>query len=259
MSLHQNLIVERVDGGVAIVRINRPERRNALNQETMLELATVMDNLDHEAGIGCIVLTGDERAFAAGADVTEMDGKSAGEMLTSTRFEAWEALRRVRTPLIAAVSGYALGGGLELAMLCDMIVVSESAKLGQPEINLGIMPGAGGTQRLTRQLGKYLAMEVILAGRLLSAQEALQHGLANHIASVEDHLKDAVALARNVAARAPLARLAAKSAVQHALDLPLEQGLAFERNSFFMLFGTDDKQEGVRAFLQKRTPQWEGR
>lgn len=252
------LIVETLGGGVGLVRIHRPERRNALNQSTLRALAAAVVAFDHDRDIGCIVVTGDDTAFAAGADVTEMDGKSVADMLSGDRVDAWDALRAVRTPLIAAVSGYALGGGLELAMLCDMIVVSETAKLGQPEIKLGIMPGAGGTQRLTRQLGKYLAMEVVLAGRLLSAEEAVLHGLANRVAPVGAYLEEALALARLVAAQAPLARMAAKSAVQRAQDLPLEQGLAFERQSFCLLFGTDDQSEGVRAFLEKRAPTWRG-
>ena len=173
---YENLIVQRLEGGVGLMRINRPKRRNALNQATLQELAHAARAFDLDPEIGCLVITGDERAFAAGADVTEMDGKGVPDMLGAYRFESWEALTRTRKPVIAAVSGYALGGGLELALLCDMIVVSESAQLGQPEINLGIMPGAGGTQRLTRQLGKYLAMEVILAGRRVN------DGMAQHVA-----------------------------------------------------------------------------
>ncbi|HKI56528.1 MAG TPA: enoyl-CoA hydratase-related protein [Trueperaceae bacterium] len=259
MSDYQNLIVERLDGGVGLIRIHRPEKRNALNQATMEELARAATAFDADDGIGCIVLTGDERAFAAGADIAEMAGRQVGDMLGSYRFQQWEALRQVATPMLAAVSGYALGGGLELAMLCDMIVAADNAKLGQPEINLGIMPVAGGTQRLTKQLGKYLAMEVVLAGRLLTAQEAREHGLVNRVSSVEDALADAVELARKVASRAPLAAKVAKSAVLRAQDAPLEQGLAFERHSFYMLFGTEDQKEGVEAFLDKREPRWKGR
>ncbi len=254
-----NLIVERLDGGVGLIRIHRPERRNALNQATMEELRVAMTAFDVDEAIGCIVLTGDERSFAAGADVTEMDGKGVADMLGSYRFQQWEALRALATPLVAAVSGYALGGGLELAMLCDMIVASDTAKLGQPEINLGIMPGAGGTQRLTRQLGKYLAMEVVLAGRLLTAEEALAHGLVNRVTPADETLPAAVELARKVASRAPLAVRMAKSAILEAQDAPLERGLAFERHSFYLLFGTQDQKEGVRAFLDKREPRWTGR
>jgi len=256
---YANIVVERLDGGVGLIRIHRPDKRNALNQATMEELRRAASAFDVDEEIGCIVLTGDERAFAAGADISEMAGRGVGDMLASYRFQQWEALRQVATPMIAAVSGYALGGGLELAMLCDMIVAADNAKLGQPEINLGIMPGAGGTQRLTKQLGKYLAMEVVLAGRLLTAREALEHGLVNHVSSAQEALGDAVELARKVASRAPLAARVAKSAVLRAQDAPLEQGLAFERNSFTMLFGTEDQKEGVEAFLDKREPRWKGR
>lgn len=259
MPEHRNLIVERLDGGVGLVRIHRPEKRNALDLATMEELGRATSDFDADEGTGCIVLTGDERAFAAGADVSEMAGRGVGEMLSGYRFQQWEGLRRVATPMVAAVSGYALGGGLELAMLCDMIVAADNARLGQPEINLGIMPGAGGTQRLTKQLGKYLAMEVVLGGRLLTAQEALHHGLVNRVSSVQDVLSDALELARTVAARAPLAARVAKSAVLRAQDAPLELGLAFERHSFYMLFGTEDRTEGVDAFLAKREPRWKGR
>lgn len=259
MESFENLLVERLDGAVGLIRIHRPERRNALNQATMAELRAAAAAFDADDGIRCIVLTGDEQAFAAGADVTEMDGKGVGDMLGSYRFQQWEALRALQTPLVAAVSGYALGGGLELAMLCDMIVAADTAKLGQPEINLGIMPGAGGTQRLTRQLGKYLAMEVILAGRLLSAEEALAHGLVNRVTPPAETLDTAIELARRVASRAPLAARVARSAVLRAQDAPLEEGLAFERHSFYLLFGTEDQKEGVRAFLEKREPRWKGR
>ncbi len=256
---YENLIVQRLEGGVGLLRINRPARRNALNQATLQELAHAAAAFDRDPEVGCLVITGDERAFAAGADVTEMDGKGVPDMLGAYRFESWEALARTRKPVVAAVAGYALGGGLELALLCDMIVAADSAKLGQPEINLGIMPGAGGTQRLTRQLGKYLAMEVILAGRVLTAEEALTHGLVNRVVPTEGYLEAALELARNVAARAPHAVQLAKSAVNRAQDGPLQQGLEFERNAFYLLFGTHDQKEGIRAFLEKRTPAFEGR
>lgn len=259
MSEPLHVRVERLDGGVGLIRIHRPERRNALNQRTLEEIAAAARAFDLDEAIGCIVITGDDAAFAAGADVHEMDGKSVADMLSGYRFETWDALRRVRTPTIAAVSGFALGGGLELAMTCDMIVASETARLGQPEINLGIMPGAGGTQRLTRQLGKYLAMEVVLTGRFLTAQEALQYGLVNHVTPPGAYLEKALELARNVAARAPMAVRLAKSAVAKAQDVTLEEGLAFERNAFYLLFGTDDQKEGMRAFLEKRAPTFRGR
>lgn len=259
MAASPALVVETLEGGVGLARIHRPERRNALNQATLRALAEAVGTFDRDPDIGCVVITGGEAVFAAGADVTEMEGVGAAEMLASDRAAAWDALRSVRTPLIAAVSGYALGGGLELAMTCDMILVSDTARLGQPEINLGIMPGAGGTQRLTKQLGKYLAMELVLAGRLLNAEEAVHHGLANRVVAVAELQDEAVALARVVAARAPLARRLAKEAVQRAQDLTLEQGLAFERQGFSLLFGSEDKEEGLRAFLDKREATWHGR
>src|SRR5690606_31075851 len=254
-----NIRVERPGDGVGRIRIHRPERRNALKQATLAEIAEAMRAFDLDDAVGCIVLTGDDVAFAAGADVTEMDGKNVADMLGGYRFETWEAVRRVRTPIVAAVSGFALGGGLELAMACDMIVASETARLGQPEINLGIMPGAGGTQRLTRQIGKYLAMEVVLAGRLLNAEEALRHGLVNHVVPVDVYLDKALEIARVVAGRAPMAARLAKSAVSKAQDMSLEDGLAFERNAFYLLFGTEDQKEGIRAFLEKRPPAFTGR
>lgn len=256
---YENIIAERLEGGVGLLRINRPERRNALNQATLMELASAARDFDRDDSTGCIVITGDERAFAAGADVTEFQGKGVADMLGAYRFESWEALARTRKPMIAAVSGYALGGGLELALMCDMIVASESARMGQPEINLGIMPGAGGTQRLTRQLGHYLAMEVILAGRFLTAEEALRHGLVNRVAAEGAYLESALELARNVASRAPHAAWLAKAAVKRAQDGPLQHGLEFERHAFYLLFGTEDQEEGVTAFLEKRAAEFQGR
>lgn len=256
---YENVIVERVEGGVGLIRINRPQRRNALDQATMREIVRAVTTFDDDEAIGAIVLTGDAAAFAAGADITEMDGASVAEMLASYRFEEWETLRRVRTPMIAAVSGWVLGGGCELAMLCDMIVASETARFGQPEINLGLIPGAGGTQRLTRQVGKYLAMEMVLAGRTLTAQEAQRHGLVNRVVPLELYLDAALELARTVAARAPVARRLAKDAVLAAADTTLDAGLAYERHNFYLLFGTEDTQEGIRAFRERRTPEWKGR
>jgi enoyl-CoA hydratase len=257
--MYQTLIVESLDGRVGLVRINRPERRNALNQQLLDELVEALSSFDLDDGIGAVVLTGDDKAFAAGADITEMQGKSVPEMVLARRFEQLERLRRLNKPLIAAVSGYALGGGCELAMLCDMIVASESAKFGQPEVGLGLMPGAGGTQRLAKAVGKAVAMEMVLAGRFLTAEEALQFGLVNRVVPLERYLSEAIELARNVAARAPVAVRLAKQAVLRAQDLPLETGLAFERHSYYLLFATEDKEEGVRAFLEKRQPTWRGK
>jgi len=256
---YENLIVEKLPDGVGLIRINRPRVRNALNQATMAEIVAAVAAFDDDPGVGCIVLTGNETAFAAGADISEFDGASVTDMLQGYRFDEWEALRRARTPLIAAVSGWALGGGCELAMLCDMIVASETARFGQPEINLGLMPGAGGTQRLTRQVGKYLAMEMVLAGRQLTAEEAARNGLVNRVVPLEAYLDAALELARAVAAKAPVAVRLAKDAVLQAQDAALEAGLAYERHNFYLLFSTEDRDEGVRAFLERRAPEWKRR
>lgn len=256
---YENVIVEKLGAGVGLIRINRPRVRNALNQATMAEMVAALAEFDDDPDVGCIVLTGNQAAFAAGADISEFDGANVTDMLQDYRFDEWEALRRARTPLIAAVSGWALGGGFELAMLCDMIVASETARFGQPEINLGLMPGAGGTQRLTRQVGKYLAMEIVLAGRQLTAEEAARHGLVNRVVPPEAYLDAALELARTVASKAPMAVRLAKDAVLKAQDVALEAGLAYERHNFYLLFGTEDREEGIQAFLERRTPQWKGR
>ena len=256
---YENLIVERVDGGVGLIRLNRPRVRNALNQATMSEVVRAVGRFDDDAAIGAIVLTGNEVAFAGGADINEFASAGVVQMVAAYRFDEWETLRRTAKPLLAAVSGWALGGGCELALLCDMIVASETARFGQPEITLGLMPGGGGTQRLMRQVGKYLTMEMVLAGRQLTAEEALRFGLVNRVVPVERYLDTALELARNVAARAPVAARLAKDAVLKAQDLTMEDGLAYERHNFYLLFGTEDKDEGVRAFLEKRMPTWSGR
>ncbi|HYN88466.1 MAG TPA: enoyl-CoA hydratase-related protein, partial [Ardenticatenaceae bacterium] len=210
---YENILIEQPTDGVGLIRINRPKRLNALNQQTMQEIAVTLERWERDEAIRCVVLTGDQRAFAAGADVNEFAGASAGDMLHSYRFKQWAAIRNFPKPIIAAVSGYALGGGNELAMACDMIVASESAQFGQPEINLGIMPGAGGTQRLTRAVGKALAMEIILAGRFLSAREALAAGLVNHVVPVELYLEKAIELAATIAGKPPVAVRSAKEAI----------------------------------------------
>lgn len=256
--MHENILVE-THGAVGLVRLNRPKQLNALNSATLRELATAIAAFEQDAAIGAMVITGNERAFAAGADIAEFQQTSLAELMKGLRADQYEVLRKVRKPLVAAVSGFAYGGGCELAMLCDLIVASDTAKFAQPEINLGIIPGGGGTQRLTRQVGKYLAMEVILAGRVLSAWEALQHGLVNRVVPVELYLEEALELAQTLAERAPLAARLAKDAVLRAQDMSLEHGLGLERSNFLVAFGSEDKQEGTTAFLEKRKPQWKGR
>jgi enoyl-CoA hydratase len=255
---YQNILV-RTEGSVGIVQLNRPKVLNALNLATVAELLDALMAFDQEEAIGCMVVCGSERAFAAGADIKQMAGATPVEMANSPFLDYWRKLGEVRKPIIAAVSGYALGGGCELAMACDMIVASETARFGQPEINLGIIPGAGGTQRLTMAVGKALAMEMVLNGRQLSAQEALQHGLVNRVVAPESWLDEAVQLAGEIAARAPVAVRLAKEAVNAAFESGLQVGLDYERRLFYMLFATQDQKEGMDAFINKRPPQWSGR
>ncbi|GAB4402666.1 MAG: enoyl-CoA hydratase-related protein [Bacteroidia bacterium] len=244
---------------VALVRLHRPKELNALCLGLMEELVAVLLALDEDEDCRCIVLTGDDRAFAAGADIKEMAGRTAIDMLKIDQFTNWERIKKLKTPLIAAVSGYALGGGCELAMHCDMIVASETARFGQPEVKIGVMPGAGGTQRLTRAVGKALAMEMVLAGRFLTAAEAQQAGLVNRVCAPELYLDEALKLAAQVAAMPPLAARLAKEAVLYAHNASLDDGLLLERKNFYTLFSTEDQKEGMTAFIEKRNPTWKGR
>jgi enoyl-CoA hydratase len=253
-----NILVER-DGPVAIVTLNRPKVLNALNRATMDELVAALEELDRDDAIRCIVLTGSERAFAAGADLTEMAAATPVDMLTGSRFQQYERLRKISTPTIAAVRGFALGGGCELAMLCDMIVAGEGARFGQPEINVGVMPGAGGTQRLTRAVGKARAMEIVLTGRHVTANEAYGMGLISRVVPDEVTLDEARRLALQIAAKPPIAVRLAKESILKAFDTTLEVGLDFERKAFYLLFATEDKVEGITAFLAKRPPTFRGR
>lgn len=252
-------IVVETHGRAGLVRLNRPEAMNALNGTVMEEVATAMQAFDADPAVGAIVLTGDERAFAAGADIKEMAEASAVEMLLADRISRWDRIRGVKIPIIAAVSGWCLGGGNELALACDMIVASESARFGQPEINLGVMPGAGGTQRLARTIGKALTMEMVLNNRTLSAAEALHYGLVNRVYPVELYLEQALALANEIAERAPLGVRFAKEAVNNAFESFLADGMADERRSFYFLFSTQDQEEGMQAFIEKRRPEWKGK
>lgn len=251
------LLVDR-DGPVAVVRLNRPRVRNALNQVLMGELVDTLESFDRDSEVRAIVLTGDERAFAAGADIAEMANATAIEMHARPNLARWERLRKLRKPLIAAVAGFALGGGCELAMVCDLIVAAESAQFGQPEINLGIIPGGGGTQRLVRSIGKARAMELILTGRMMSADEAFAAGLITRVVPNELYLSEALRLAHEIAGKPPLAVQFAKESVLKAFDTNLETGLEFERRSFNLLFSTEDRREGMQAFLEKRRPIFTG-
>lgn len=255
---YEQIVVERREA-VGLVRLNRPQVLNALNSTLISELAGALEAFDHDETIRCLVLTGNERAFAAGADIKEMADASAVEMLSRQRFAQWERIRKLRKPLIAAVSGYCLGGGNELAMACDLIVASESARFGQPEINIGIIPGAGGTQRLTRALGKARAMELVLTGRPLTAHDAYAAGLVTKVVPVEVYLDEALALAREIASKPPLAVQLAKDAVLKSFDTTIEAGLDYERKNFYLLFASEDMREGMAAFIAKRQPEFKGR
>jgi len=255
---YQNIIVS-TEGNIGLVTLNRPDVLNALNQATMNELVDALEAFDRNDGVRCVVLAGSGRAFAAGADIREMAGATAVEMLSGYRFQQWERIRQVAKPLIAAVHGPALGGGCELSMLCDIIVASETAQFGQPEINLGIMPGAGGTQRLTRAIGKYRAMEMVLTGRPIPARQAEAWGLVTKVVPPEVVLDEAKGMAREIAGKAPVAVRLAKESVLKAFDTHLEGGLDFERKCFYLLFATEDRAEGISAFLEKRKAVFKGR
>lgn len=255
---YETILVETPVEGVGLIRLNRTRALNALDAQLTGEVFSAMEAFDADPAIGCIVLTGNARIFAAGADIKAMAQQSAVDMFTGD-FIDWSRVQRIGKPIIAAVSGYALGGGCEIAMACDMIVASETAVFGQPEINLGVCPGAGGSQRLTHAVGKALAMEMVLTDRRLSAEEALHYGLINRVFPVEIYLEEAIALAQKVAAKSQVAIKLAKEAINKAYELSLQEGLAFEKRNFFLLFSTEDQTEGMTAFIEKREPQWKHR
>lgn len=245
--------------GYAVVQLNRPDVLNAINIRLMDELVHALEVLDADDEVKAIILTGNDKVFAAGADIKEMADASSIDMLIRDQFARWDRIRNIRKPIIAAVSGFALGGGCELAMACDMIIASESAKFGQPEINIGVIPGAGGTQRLTRALGKSKAMDMILTGRLLGAEDAFRSGLVMKVVPVECYFEEAKALAREIASKPPLAVRMAKEAILKSFDATLDAGMEFERKNFYMLFASGDQKEGMKAFVEKRKPEWRGR
>lgn len=244
---------------VALITLNRPKELNALNLQLMSELKEALKSLDEDENVRVTILTGNEKAFAAGADIKQMAGKTAIAMYNIDQFSTWDQIKKTKKPLIAAVSGFALGGGCELAMTCDMIVASESAKFGQPEIKIGVMPGAGGTQRLTRAIGKARAMEMVLTGKFISAEEALGFGLINKVVPVEVYLEETVKLAQSIAEMSPVAIKMAKESVNRAFETHLDEGLHFERKNFYLLFGSEDQKEGMSAFVEKRKPDFKGR
>jgi enoyl-CoA hydratase len=255
---YTNILVTKQDG-YALVQFNRPDVLNAINIKLMEELVDALETLDKDNDVRVMILTGNEKAFAAGADIKEMADASAVEMLIRDQFARWDRIRKIKKPLIAAVSGFALGGGCELSMTCDIIIASETAKFGQPEINIGVMPGAGGTQRLTRAVGKAKAMEMVLTGKMISAEEALRWGLVNKVVPVEYYLEEAKTLAKEIASKPPLAVRLAKEAVLKAFDTTIEGGLEFERKNFYLLFASDDQKEGMKAFADKRKAEWKGK
>jgi len=252
------VLVEREEP-IAVVLLDRPQQLNALSDDLMDELVSVLRDLDDDESIRCIVLGGSERAFAAGADIGELATASPIDLYYQRRIDRWDAIRSLWTPLVAAVSGYCLGGGCELAMVCDLIVASESAVFGQPETGVGIIPGAGGTQRLTRAVGKSVAMDVVLSGRRLNAREALESGLVARVVAREAWLDEAKRVAREIASKAPVATRLAKEAVDHAYEGGLGYGLDYERRAMYLAFASADAREGLNAFLEKRRPEFEGR
>jgi len=259
MTLTYKNILTSTEDQIGIVTLNRPTVLNALSHDLMDELVKALEEFDRDDNIRVIILTGSERAFAAGADIKEMSDETTISIMNKDRFATWDRVRCTKKPIIAAVSGFALGGGCELVMTCDMIVASETAQFGQPEINIGVIPGAGGTQRLTRVVGKHKAMEIILTGRSITAHEAHAMGLVNRVAPVELYLDEAKALAKEIAKKSPVAVKLAKEAILKAFDGSLVEGLEFERKNFYMLFSSEDQKEGMRAFLEKRQATFTGR
>ena len=253
------MILSETRGRVGLITLNRPQALNALNNQLMRELTDALESFDRDDGIGAMLITGSEKAFAAGADIKEMADKSIMEMMDRDHLAAFGRIRTIQKPVIAAVSGWVLGGGCEVALSCDIIVASESAKFGQPEITIGVIPGAGGTQRLTRAVGKAIAMEMILNNRTLTAQEAYEFGLVNRVLPVETYLDEALKLAEEIALRAPLAVRAAKKMINQSYERTLADGLAEEKQTFYSLFASEDQKEGMKAFIEKRKPEWKGK
>jgi enoyl-CoA hydratase len=253
------IVNEQYQPFTALIQLNRPKELNALNLQLMQELRDALQRLDKNDSVRVIVITGNEQAFAAGADIKQMADKSAIDMLMIDQFSTWDQIRKTKKPIIAAVSGFALGGGCELSMTCDMIIASETAKFGQPEIKIGVMPGAGGTQRLTKAIGKAKAMELVLTGRFISADDALKYGLINKVVPVEMYLREAMSLAAEIAQMSPVAAQLAKEAVNRSYETHLDEGLTLERKNFYLAFASEDQKEGMKAFIEKRQPVYKGK
>jgi enoyl-CoA hydratase len=252
------VIVEIIDQ-IGVCRLNRPDKLNAINIPLMTQLVEALERFDTDERVRCMLITGNERAFAAGADIGEMAGASMTEMYYRNQFARWERIKRIQKPIVAAVSGYVLGGGCELMMNCDIIVAAEGTQFGQPEINIGVIPGAGGTQRMTRAIGKARAMDLILTGRFIDADEALRIGLISRVVPKEHFFDAAMKLCQELCTKAPVALRFAKEAVLKNFEMPLNEGLEYERKLFYMLFATQDQKEGMQAFIDKRKPTFTGK
>lgn len=253
------IVTEQYQPGIALIQLNRPKELNALNPQLMGEVRDALLQLDKNEQVKVIIITGNDQAFAAGADIKQMADKSAIDMHIMDQFSTWDQIRKTKKPIIAAVSGFALGGGCEFVMTCDMVIASETAKFGQPEIKIGTIPGAGGTQRLTKAVGKAKAMELILTGRFLSAQEAHFYGLVNKVVPVEMYLHEATELAKEIAQMPAIAVQLAKEAINRSFETQLDEGLMFERKNFYLTFASEDQKEGMKAFIEKRKPVYKGR
>lgn len=253
------IVTEQYQPGIALIQLNRPKELNALNPQLMQEVRDALLQLDKNEQVKVIIITGNEQAFAAGADIKQMADKSAIDMQVMDQFSTWDQIRKTKKPIIAAVSGFALGGGCEFVMTCDMVIASETAKFGQPEIKLGTIPGAGGTQRLTKAIGKAKSMELILTGRFLSAQEAHFYGLVNKVVPVEMYMHEAVELAKEIAQMSSIAVQLAKEAINRSFETQLDEGLMFERKNFYLTFASEDQKEGMKAFTEKRKPVFKGK
>jgi len=256
----ENIIVSTIENtpslNVGLIEINRPKAKNALNTATMTEIVYVLESFDKDNSIGCTVITGSKDAFSAGADIKEMAEANSTDMYIKDQFAVWDKLRKIKKPFIAAASGYTLGGGFELALACDILVASETTKFAFPEVTLGVIPGAGGTQRLTHAVGKGKAMEMILSGKFMTAKEMFDAGLVTILTSEENYLNDSLELAKKIASYPSIAIQLGKESVLKALDLTVKEGIEFERKNFYLLFSTEDKAEGMKAFIEKRKPEW---